>query len=54
MINENIISQAQAARLLGVSRAYVNQLVTIGRLTSVEIAGRKFVVQDQKFNNLKK
>jgi predicted DNA-binding protein (UPF0251 family) len=52
--NKKIVSQAEAARMLQVSRAYVNQLVTLNKLTSIIIAGRKLVLIDNKFESLKK
>lgn len=41
-----LISQSDAARMLGVSRQYVNKLVTIGKLRYTIIAGIKFVYHD--------
>lgn len=49
-----IKSQAGIAKLWQCSRAYVSQLVDKGKLNSIDIAGRKFVVLDQKFLNFKK
>lgn len=37
------ISQAEAARIKGVSQERIRQLVQEGRLQSVEVAGRKLV-----------
>lgn len=39
----DLISQTEAARLRGVSRAAISDLVRRGRLRSVEIAGRQLV-----------
>jgi excisionase family DNA binding protein len=40
---EDWISQAEAARIRGVSQERIRQLVQEGRLQSVEVAGRKLV-----------
>jgi excisionase family DNA binding protein len=37
------ISQAEAARIRGVSQERIRQLVQEGRLQSIEVAGRKLV-----------
>jgi excisionase family DNA binding protein len=40
---EDWISQAEAARIRGVSQERIRQLVQEGRLQSLEVAGRKLV-----------
>jgi excisionase family DNA binding protein len=40
---KDLISQAEAAKLRGVSRASINELVTRGRLKTVEIGGKPFL-----------
>jgi len=40
------ISQAEAARLRGVSRQAIAKLVTNGRLKTLDVGGRKFVRRD--------
>jgi excisionase family DNA binding protein len=37
------ITQAEAARVRGVSQERIRKLIQIGRLQSIEIGGRKFV-----------
>ena len=49
-----IMSQIEISKQWKVSRAYISQLVSLGKLNTVVIAGRSFVVIDQKFENLKK
>jgi hypothetical protein len=44
---EDLISQADAAKLRGVSRASINELVARGRLRSVEIAGKVFLYRSE-------
>jgi hypothetical protein len=44
---EDLISQADAAELRGVSRASINELVKRGRLGSVEIAGKVFLYRSE-------
>ena len=43
----DLISQAEAARIRGVSRASINQLIKRGRLTSTIIAGKHFVYRSE-------
>jgi hypothetical protein len=40
---EGLISQAEAARIRGVTRSAIRDLIRRGRLVSVEIAGRSLV-----------
>jgi excisionase family DNA binding protein len=40
---DDLISQAEAAELRGVSRASINELVTRGRLRSVVIGGKPYL-----------
>ncbi len=40
---KDLISQAEAAKLRGVSRASINELVTRGRLKTVEIGGKPYL-----------
>ncbi len=40
---KDLISQAEAARIRGVTRAAISDLIRRGRLVSVEIAGRLLV-----------
>jgi len=41
------ISQAEAARIRGVSQERIRQLVKAGRLQSLDVAGRKLVSQSE-------
>ena len=43
----DLISQAKAAKLRGVSRASINELVARGRLQTVEIAGKVFLYRSE-------
>ena len=43
MSNKELISQSEAARMLGTSRQYVNKLVNNGKLTIHVVAGIKLV-----------
>jgi hypothetical protein len=47
---QDLISQAEAARLRGVSRASINELLKRGRLSSIVIAGRVFVRSSEILN----
>lgn len=40
---KDLISQADAAKLRGVSRASINELVTRGRLKTLEISGKPYL-----------
>lgn len=42
-----LISQAEAAELRGVSRASINELVKRGRLRSIEIGGKPYVYRSE-------
>ena len=42
-MKNDLITQSDAARILGTSRQYVNKLVNQGRIKHVEIAGNKLV-----------
>jgi len=44
---DDLISQADAAKLRGVSRASINELVARGRLKTVEIAGKVFLYRSE-------
>ena len=44
---ENYISQADAARIRGVSNQAIADLIKRGRLTSVSIAGRKLLLRSE-------
>lgn len=44
---DDLISQADAAELRGVSRASINELVKRGRLRSVDIAGKVFLYRSE-------
>lgn len=41
------VSQAQAARLRGVSRQAISKIARSGRISTMEIGGRLFVRKDQ-------
>jgi excisionase family DNA binding protein len=43
----DLISQAEAARIRGVSRAAITDLIRRGRLRFVTVAGRKLVFRSQ-------
>jgi excisionase family DNA binding protein len=43
----DLISQAQAAELRGVSRAAIADLIKRGRLKTVEVGGRQFVYRSE-------
>lgn len=45
-MKNDLITQSEAARVLGTSRQYVNKLVNNGKLKPVEIAGNKLVKRD--------
>jgi excisionase family DNA binding protein len=48
LFNPNdLISQAEAAELRGVSRASINELIKRGRLRSVEIGGKPFLFRSE-------
>jgi len=47
---EDLISQAEAARIRGVSRAAIADLVERGRLQSIKIAGRVLVYRSDVEN----
>ena len=49
---EKIVRQSKFAKMLKVERQYITQLITDNRLNTVMIAGVKFVVLDQKAENL--
>lgn len=42
-MKNNLITQSEAARILGTSRQYVNKLVNQSKIKHVEIAGNKLV-----------
>ena len=44
---EDLISQAEAARLRGVSRSAIAELITRGRLTPVELLGKVWVKRSE-------
>lgn len=44
---EDLISQTEAARIRGVSRVAINNLIKRGRLRSVEIGGHIFVFRSE-------
>lgn len=48
------LQQKQAAAALKMSRQWVWHLIGKGELTVAEIAGRKFVVADERFQAIKK
>lgn len=52
---EDLITQAEAARLRGVTFASITQLIARGRLSTVEIAGKKLVRRSEilKFQKMK-
>lgn len=43
----DLISQADAAKLRGVSRASINELVTRGRLNTIEIGGKPYLYRKE-------
>lgn len=43
----DLISQAEAARLRGVTRAAIQDLVRRGRIRSVEVGGRSLVYRNE-------
>jgi hypothetical protein len=47
---DDLISQADAAGLRGVSRASINELVKRGRLKTVEIGGKIFLYRSEVEN----
>lgn len=48
------LQQKQAAEILRMSRMWVWTLIKRGELTVAEIAGRKFVVDDDRFKVIKR
>jgi hypothetical protein len=42
--DENLATQAEYARMKGISRARVNQMINEGKLSAVYIAGAKLVI----------
>lgn len=46
----DLISQAEAARLRGVTRAAIQDLVRRGRIRSVEVGGRSLVYKSEILN----
>lgn len=46
----DLISQAEAARLRGVTRAAIQDLVRRGRIRSVNVGGRSLVYQSEIMN----
>ncbi len=44
---DDLISQAEAARIRGVSRASINELVKRGRLRAVPVAGKVLVYRSE-------
>jgi predicted XRE-type DNA-binding protein len=46
----DVISQAEAAELRGISRASINELVVRGRLSVVPVGGRRFVLRSEVEN----
>jgi hypothetical protein len=44
---KDLISQADAAKLRGVSRSSINELVTRGRLKTVEIGGKPYLFRKE-------
>ncbi len=46
----DLISQAEAARLRGVTRAAIQDLVRRGRIRSVEVGGRALVYRNEIVN----
>mgnify|MGYP001558221755 CR=1 FL=1 len=47
MVSDGLISQVQAATLLGLSRARVNQLINEGVLTPIPLAGKNLLLLAQ-------
>jgi excisionase family DNA binding protein len=47
---KDLITQAEAARLRGVSREAIYDLVARGRLKVIEIGGKKFVYRTEVMN----
>jgi hypothetical protein len=47
---EELISQADAAKLRGVSRASISELIARGRLVPVTVAGRKLLRRSDVLN----
>jgi excisionase family DNA binding protein len=45
--NNRLVSQAEAAKRLGISRMTVNRWVKSGRLISIKQAGRLFVAESE-------
>jgi excisionase family DNA binding protein len=45
-----LISQAEAARLRGVTRAAISDLIRRGKIRSVRVAGRELVFRDEIHN----
>ena len=43
----DLISQAEAARIRNVSRASINELVKKGKFKTVEIGGQRFLLRSQ-------
>jgi len=44
----------QAAKLLDVSRQWVHELINRGEIATGEVAGRRFVLQDDRFEALRR
>lgn len=47
---ENLITPAEAARLRGVTRSAITDLVKRGRLGSIEVGGRPFLYRKEVMN----
>lgn len=43
----DLISQAEAAKIRGTSRAAISQLIQRGRLRTVEVAGRQLLLRQE-------
>lgn len=46
-VMSDLISQAEAARIRGVTRAAIRDLIRRGRLRSVEVGGRELVLRSE-------
>lgn len=44
----------QAAKLLGVTRQWVHELINRGEIGTSKIAGRRFVLDDERFRTLRR
>lgn len=51
---DKYITQKELADLTGKKRQWINYLVSLGRLNSIKILGKKVIIRDQKVENFLK